>query len=435
MQKKQKGQSIVEFALVLPLFLLLVFGLLYVGMLLADYLMLSSIARSSAREAAIISSEEYYNNNYEKVRQNYKDKKLPMDIFTWQADSKENFYSYDFNAIVHLNENKVYKELLKEGKELVNKFANGFFIEVSKGEIDTDIKYVTFSNYRKKEYRMMTIIDSTNVKKKIADKDAISHIKSISENLKELKKYDIKLIENIENNVVSSKFINSKRFDIELSKSTTVDEFYENFKILKNIIDKDSISYEELKKEDTKISDTIINYDEEKLNKLHFLRKAFIDLVPKNMFLIDNILNVFDQEWVEENLPTEYIYYRSILNTSYCFESYSMEDLFKRFGILEYIDLFENLEKDLRDKTFDYDAYYIFFREYLGLKQAQDEREFYLEKSNKLEAENKGLNLELEDAREQIVDYANQLRVISNSTSWKIIQFFRKIFRKIFKRK
>lgn len=99
MQKKQKGQSIVEFALVLPLFLLLVFGLLYVGMLLADYLMLSSIARSSAREAAIISSEEYYNNNYEKVRQNYKDKKLPMDIFTWQADSKENFtINYDNNS-------------------------------------------------------------------------------------------------------------------------------------------------------------------------------------------------------------------------------------------------------------------------------------------------------------------------------------------------
>ena len=34
MQNKQKGQSIIEFALVLPLFLLLVFGLFYIGMFL-----------------------------------------------------------------------------------------------------------------------------------------------------------------------------------------------------------------------------------------------------------------------------------------------------------------------------------------------------------------------------------------------------------------
>ena len=67
MQNKQKGHSIIEFALVLPLFLLLVFGLFYIGMFFADYLTLSSIARSSAREAAIISSDDYYKNNYKKI--------------------------------------------------------------------------------------------------------------------------------------------------------------------------------------------------------------------------------------------------------------------------------------------------------------------------------------------------------------------------------
>ena len=71
MQNKQKGQSIIEFALVLPLFLLLVFGLFYIGMFFADYLTLSSIARSSAREAAIIPSKDYYQDNYKKVRDKY----------------------------------------------------------------------------------------------------------------------------------------------------------------------------------------------------------------------------------------------------------------------------------------------------------------------------------------------------------------------------
>ena len=51
--KKQKGQSLVEFALVFPFFLLLIFAIIYSGMLFYDYSTLSSIARSAARERAI----------------------------------------------------------------------------------------------------------------------------------------------------------------------------------------------------------------------------------------------------------------------------------------------------------------------------------------------------------------------------------------------
>lgn len=51
--KKQRGQVIIEFALILPLFLLMIFGLIYSGMLFYDYSTLSNVARSAAREAAI----------------------------------------------------------------------------------------------------------------------------------------------------------------------------------------------------------------------------------------------------------------------------------------------------------------------------------------------------------------------------------------------
>ena len=51
--KKQRGQVIIEFALVLPLFLLMIFGLIYSGMMFHDYSTLSNVARSAAREAAI----------------------------------------------------------------------------------------------------------------------------------------------------------------------------------------------------------------------------------------------------------------------------------------------------------------------------------------------------------------------------------------------
>ena len=51
--KKNKGQSLVEFALILPFFLLLVFAIIYGGMLFHDYSTVSNVARSIARERAI----------------------------------------------------------------------------------------------------------------------------------------------------------------------------------------------------------------------------------------------------------------------------------------------------------------------------------------------------------------------------------------------
>ena len=66
---KQKGQAIIEFAVVLPLFVLFLFGIIYSGMLFYDYISLSNLARSAAREAAIVQTldsgkiqnmEQYY---------------------------------------------------------------------------------------------------------------------------------------------------------------------------------------------------------------------------------------------------------------------------------------------------------------------------------------------------------------------------------------
>jgi Flp pilus assembly protein TadG len=146
MQNKQKGQSIIEFALVLPLFLLLVFGLFYIGMFFADYLTLSSIARSSAREAAIISSDDYYQNIYQKIREKYKDEKLPMDIFDWRATSTEHFnIKYDKNS---QNVQVIMKaDLNTQGLQLgniVSRLAGGMNLA------KIDITYSMYSEYKPK---------------------------------------------------------------------------------------------------------------------------------------------------------------------------------------------------------------------------------------------------------------------------------------------
>ncbi len=56
----QKGQAIVEFALVLPLFLFLLFGIIYTGLLFKDYMTLSNLARETVRAAAIVEGTSSY---------------------------------------------------------------------------------------------------------------------------------------------------------------------------------------------------------------------------------------------------------------------------------------------------------------------------------------------------------------------------------------
>lgn len=81
---KQNAQGVVEFALVLPLFLLLIIGTIYFGMAFSDYLAINNAVRSIAHEASMGQSVIEYR---KAVINNTKDMKLVSDIFTWQPDS------------------------------------------------------------------------------------------------------------------------------------------------------------------------------------------------------------------------------------------------------------------------------------------------------------------------------------------------------------
>lgn len=56
---KQKGQSAVEFAFILPLFMVIVLGMIYAGILFMDYLQYNNDARAIAREVAFMPEENF----------------------------------------------------------------------------------------------------------------------------------------------------------------------------------------------------------------------------------------------------------------------------------------------------------------------------------------------------------------------------------------
>ncbi len=73
---KQKGQDIIEFALLLPLFMMLLYGMMYASFFYGDYMTISGIVRSAAREAAVVgeyttTSDGQTIDNYENIKNTY----------------------------------------------------------------------------------------------------------------------------------------------------------------------------------------------------------------------------------------------------------------------------------------------------------------------------------------------------------------------------
>ena len=79
--RKQKGQAVVEFALVLPLFFMFFWGFVYTGLLYSDYLTLSNLARESARSASIQGTE-----HYEEIRSACARQTFLTNLYTWTGD-------------------------------------------------------------------------------------------------------------------------------------------------------------------------------------------------------------------------------------------------------------------------------------------------------------------------------------------------------------
>ena len=96
--KRQRGQSAVEFALMTPIILLLIFGAIYGGAMFIQFMNFNNEARTVARQLAVADANkrsklmEYYNKTIEEK---------PFGIYyvkmtTWTDDSNV-YVKYDFN--------------------------------------------------------------------------------------------------------------------------------------------------------------------------------------------------------------------------------------------------------------------------------------------------------------------------------------------------
>ncbi|MHC1682227.1 MAG: TadE/TadG family type IV pilus assembly protein [Clostridiaceae bacterium] len=117
--KNQKGQSLVEFAIILPLLLLIVMAIIEFGMMLNSYITIQSASREGARTAIVGSSNIEIQNLIVNTTPNLKASQLTINITPNESSRKSGepltvklTYNYDltvpiisslFNNVIVLN--------------------------------------------------------------------------------------------------------------------------------------------------------------------------------------------------------------------------------------------------------------------------------------------------------------------------------------------
>ena len=103
--KNQKGQALVEFAIILPILLMLVMGILQFGMMLNSYLTIENASREGARAGIVGSSDVEIKNLIISTSPSLDPKNLIVSITPTEANRKSGDtlivkVTYNYNLIV-----------------------------------------------------------------------------------------------------------------------------------------------------------------------------------------------------------------------------------------------------------------------------------------------------------------------------------------------
>ncbi len=289
------------------------------------------------------------------------DYKMPNVIFTdeglpkYNSIDKYNPYTAK-NSDLIINEIDVFREILTTNPEMFTFFTNSFLIEISKEKRELPYNYISFNNMRKEKYRLITKIGKDYVEKEAVTEEANQHIEQISKNIEYLKENQIKTLDETEENKIKSKYVEQKNLLNEvLTENLRQGKKDEFDKLVQKYIDLFlSQSYKTNNYDETIFKKYNIEIEDKELIKsMNFLKNGLWDMTFKNCFYIDDQFYFFDQEWNDENIPLEFILYRSILYTISLRRYINIDELMEQYGLTQYREIFEKLDNVLQEEIRD----------------------------------------------------------------------------------
>ena len=314
--------------------------------------------------------------------------------------------------------------------EKVSNSSSGRIIKVSSNREMVSVKLFLKDNAG--NYAQFYIDDSINAKSK-------KHLEQMMDNIKNLNSKNIKILDEAYEDKVVSKFINLKLASQLVSDN--IERPQEIIKILNKYKEKIlTISTEYDENEKTIFEKYIPDIDKNILSKFRYLKDGYWDMILKNCFIIDEECVFFDQEWVEENVPVEFLVYRSIVNVEKLRNKIEEYQLYEKMQIKEYIPLFEKLDGKIGAEIMDEKVFSFYQRKHKNPIYdnyiLEDKNKKLMSENNKISNQNIELEKKIETELKQNEILNGQIYYLTNenkelkkkldgiydSRSWKIVK-------------
>lgn len=357
-------------------------------------------------------------------------------------------FLYGEEEFENFNQTEAYIELLKEDKESFKFFANSYFVEIGKNELkDNEIRFISYTNIRKEKYKIQTIIYNDRVEKTYANEKAKNHIDNIIKNIDIMNKNNINTLDKYENGKIISKYVkDGQSYDkvlVQLLINEENEKFFESIQQYKNSLSEklEKVDVNSIKKH-TIFDKYSIDYPEEMIEKMNFVKYGLWDLIFQNTFYIDNELYFYDQEWFDYNVPIEFIIYRAIAYFPIAHSFINSQELYKRLGLDIYVEIFEKLDKKLQEEIRDEEIWDL----HKSTKTGQTLMDLYKNLINEFEnykilynqdiiKEKENTINQNEELQQKIEKLKKEKEKIYESNSWKITKPIRWLGKNIKRRK
>lgn len=381
------------------------------------------------------------------------DYKLTNVIFTQERPLSKNDLSRNViyngeDTIIFFDENNLYRELLNNKYGINQYFMNSYLLEARKPNYSDNklitkdfpknnnkqIKFVSFSNMRRPEYQIKTIMREDYVYKYPANEKSKAHIEETKKNIDIIKKAGLKILDTYDEISIISKFTTEKMLDeviIEQIKQGNKKQAIEIMVRFKNEIKQ--------KLEQGTIQNNVferygIECQKEELKSMYFLKNGLWDLIFQNCFYMHQEFYFYDQEWREENLPIDFIMYRAIKYFTRLKKYMTDKELYEILEIDESkIELFDKLDDKIQEKIRNPVMWYLNTQ---GKSMMDLQRNLLTanHQVNLLKIENSEKDQMILQKDQKIAEkdkiisnLGQQLNAIYHSTSWKVTKPFREI--------
>lgn len=283
------------------------------------------------------------------------DYKLPTVVYSEQSlpegecmHNLEPYYVPDRNTLV-ADEMVLYRDIIKNG--VFEFFANSFLVECSDSEGLGAVTRAFLSAERLKQYQMATVFTKQGevLKFPLSQQGAV-HMKQIEKNSNSLRRMGREVLPlRLREGKLVSEFVPWKLLEDRILDAARRKDCTEFYQILDRVYQEILSSSEEISAKENIIYAVEIDKEINPAKYGPILRIGYLDMLLRNAFDMDGQICWFDQEWILEAVPANFVLYRAVkvLYGSYKWidKIIPLEETVRKYNLYAAWEVYQSLEK------------------------------------------------------------------------------------------